>query len=85
MKTANEKKAMKALAWISGCRFWNTFTRISPPMMNMKAVSKEEKEGEEENREEGEWSGGGKEGGGGEGKEDERGEEKEGEERREVE
>ena len=39
MTTANEKKAMKALAWISGCLFWKTFTRISPPMMNMKAVS----------------------------------------------
>ena len=54
MTTANEKKAMKALAWISGCLFWKTFTRISPPMINMKAVSErgrggdEEKKGEEE-------------------------------------
>ena len=65
MTTANEKKAMKALAWISGCLFWKTFTRISPPMMNMKAVSerggrgggrdeeKIENEGEEKEEERG--------------------------------
>ena len=59
MTTANEKKAMKALAWISGCLFWKTFTRISPPMMNMKAVSERggggvwggKKTGEEEEEE----------------------------------
>ena len=37
--TAKEKNAMNALAWISGCLFWNTFTRRRPPMTNMKAVS----------------------------------------------
>jgi len=39
MTTAKEKKAMKALAWTSGCLFWKIFTRNNPPMMNMKAVS----------------------------------------------
>ena len=39
MMTANEKKAMKALALMSGCLFWKIFTSNSPPMMNMKAVS----------------------------------------------
>jgi len=39
MTMAKVKKAMKALALMSGCRFWNSFTRNRPPMMNMNAVS----------------------------------------------
>ena len=46
MMTAKEKKAMKALALMSGCRFWKSFASKSPPMMNMKAVSGESEEGE---------------------------------------
>ena len=46
MMTAKQKKAMKALAWISGCRDWSILTISSPPMMNMKAVSGREREGE---------------------------------------
>ena len=39
MITAKEKKAMKAFTLISGCRFWNSFARNRPPIMNIKAVS----------------------------------------------
>ena len=39
MMTAKAKKAMNALARTFGWRFWYTFTRIIPPVMNMKAVS----------------------------------------------
>ncbi len=39
IRTAKEKNARKALAWMSGCLFWNTLTKKMPPMMNMNAVS----------------------------------------------
>ena len=39
MTTAKLKKAMKAFAWIDGCRDCIIFTMSRPPMMNMKAVS----------------------------------------------
>ena len=48
MTTAKEKKAMKAFALMSGCRFWNSFTMNRPPIMNMKAVSRGREEGREE-------------------------------------
>ena len=39
MTRAKQKNATKALAFTSGCLFWNTLIRSRPPMMNMKAVS----------------------------------------------